>query len=571
MITVQDNWTAAFDGPLRAEVEERLPAFLMASRWFGGKAKTIRFTKFADILQEPSGDGSMVLGLIDVSYDEGGMDTYTLPMTAAFDTEADRIQHDHPQAIIAPLTVTHLQRKRSGILYDAVWDADCAYSLLTSMGRRAQFLGASGTLAGSATELFDEAASRAQAAPSSVLKGEQSNTSVKFGDCAIMKLYRRVERGINPELEVGRALTARRFPHSPALIGALEYVREHAEPMTVALAQSFIANQGNAWDYTLTQLSHYLARILTLDDKGRVSEREAHERSNQEPTASDLMFDYRDAANLLGRRTGELHMALGQPSDAAAFAPEICSSSYVQSRVSAMQQSATRALSLLRRRLPALADTDRELANTVLHQESILLDRLGTLARQPLSALRIRCHGDYHLGQVLYTGNDFVIIDFEGEPAKPLAERRSKCLPIIDLAGMIRSFHYAAHVALRTVYGQQPIPPTSPDLNSRIEQWYRTACTAFLRGYRTTAGEADFSPRLPQEFNLLLDVYVLDKAFYELTYELNNRPDWVGLPLAGLLQSIETSLIRDDMDNGVPVKNEPAPSATGQGRDEVNQ
>ena len=151
MITVQDNWTAAFDGPLRAEVEERLPAFLMASRWFGGKAKTIRFTKFADILQEPSGDGSMVLGLINVSYDEGGMDTYTLPMTAAFDTEADRIQHDHPQAIIAPLTVTHLQRKRSGILYDAVWDADCAYSLLTSMGRRAQVLGASGTLAGSAT------------------------------------------------------------------------------------------------------------------------------------------------------------------------------------------------------------------------------------------------------------------------------------------------------------------------------------------------------------------------------------------------------------------------------------
>jgi maltose alpha-D-glucosyltransferase/alpha-amylase len=380
------------------------------------------------------------------------------------------------------------------------------------------------------------------------LKGEQSNTSVKFGDCVIMKLYRRVEPGVNPELEVGRTLTARRFPHSPALIGALEYVKERAEPMTLALAQTFVANQGNAWDYTLTQLSRYLDGILALDDKGGEGGEVTHKRSKQESATSGLLFDYRDTANLLGRRTGELHMALGQPSDAAAFTPETCSSSYVQDYVHAMQQSATRALALLRHRLPSLSESDREQAKAVLEQEPTLLDRLGTLSRQPLSALRVRCHGDYHLGQVLYTGRDFVIIDFEGEPAKPLAERRRKFLPMVDLAGMIRSFHYAAHVALRTVHAQHPGVSNRPDLLPWVEQWYRTARTAFLRGYRTTAGQAAFSPRSQEEFNILLDVHMLDKALYELTYELNNRPDWVGLPLAGLLQSVETSQAIEDED-----------------------
>ena len=571
MIRVHDNWKAVFEGPPRAEIEKKLPAFLTASRWFGGKAKTIRATRLADILQEDSGDGPMVLGLIEVTYDEGGVDTYTLPMTAAFGKEADRITHDYPQAIIVALTVIHLEKELPGILYDALWNEACTYSLLTSMGRGAQFQGSSGSLAGSATELFDEAANCAHAASSSVLKGEQSNTSVKFDDCVIMKMYRRVEPGMNPELEVGRTLTERHFPHSPSLVGALEYIQEGTEPTTLALAQTFVANQGNAWDYTLTQLSHYLDRILTLDHKRGEPEKRPFERSDKERTASDVLFGYRDSAHLLGRRTGQLHMALGQPSAVAAFAPEACSSSYLRSRVHAMQEAATKALTLLRGRLTALSETDRELAQTVLEQEPAFLDRLGMLCRQPVSALRIRCHGDYHLGQVLYTGSDFVIIDFEGEPAKPLAERRTKLLPIVDLAGMVRSFHYAAHVALRTLPSRRPLLSTSPGLGPWIEQWYRNARTAFLRGYRTTTGKAKFLPHSHQEFDRLLDVHVLDKAFYELTYELNNRPDWVGLPLTGLLQPADTSLVTDDTERAGTATHTTVPSPAGRANDEVNQ
>ncbi|MBS0170205.1 MAG: putative maltokinase [Nitrospira sp.] len=527
MLRAHDKWTAVFEGSLRAEVEAMLPAFFMASRWFGGKAKTIRSTRFVDVLQEDRGDQSMLLGLIEVSYCEGGADRYALPVTAAFGEEAEKISQGQPQSIIGPLTVIHRRKERSGILYDALWKEDCAYSLLTNMGRHVPFKGSSGTVVGSATELWDGAAACASAASCTLLKGEQSNTSVKFGDCAMMKLYRRVEPGMNPELEISRILTARHFAHSPALVGSLEYIQQHTEPTTLALAHTFVANQGNAWDYTLAQLSHDLERTLAL--------------APQESREIDFPIEYGDAANLLGRRTGELHLALGQPTDAAAFAPEPCSPSYVQARVQAMQQSAVQALGLLRHKLLSLSEADRELGHTVLAQESLLLERLGTLSSMPLSILRIRCHGDYHLGQVLYTGDDFVIIDFEGEPAKPLTERRTKALPMVDLAGMIRSFHYAAHVALRTAQKRHPSMPSSPDLVPWLEQWYRTARTAFLRGYHSTAGEADFSPRSQAEFALLLDVHLLDKALYELAYELNNRPEWVGLPLTGIVQLVDTS------------------------------
>lgn len=554
MITVQEQWKAAFEGQARAEVEDLLPAFLMASRWFGGKAKTIRSARLADVLETNGRDGAMVLGLIDVSYREGGTETYTLPITAAFDNEADHIQRDHPQSVIGAVAVLEGGKKAVGILYDALWNANCASSLLLAMGRHAQCRGSSGTLVGSATELFDEAAIYASAGCSTVLKGEQSNTSVKFGDGVMMKLYRRVEHGMNPELEIGRMLTARHFSHSPSLIGALEYVQEQIEPMTLAVAQTFIANRGNAWDYTLMQLSHALHRTLTLTPNAGESKTGEQEGSNQESPASDLLLDYRDSAHVLGQRTGELHMALGKPSDMPAFAPEACSSSYVQSRVQAMQQAARQALALLRRRLPSLSTTDQEQAEQVLDQEPALLDRLGIFAQTPLSAMRIRCHGDYHLGQVLYTGSDFVIIDFEGEPARPLAERRTKSLPMVDLAGMIRSFHYAAHMALRTVQSHALDAPASSDVVPWVEQWYRAARTAFLKGYRSSTGAAKILPQSHQEFNLLLDVHILDKAFYELTYELNNRPDWVGLPLTGLLQPSDTSPDMDETDGAGTVK-----------------
>jgi trehalose synthase-fused probable maltokinase len=519
MITIHDKWEKVVDGQARADLEGLLPAFLTSCRWFGGKAKSIRSAKFADILRVDSSDSPMLLGFVEVSYSERDVETYSVLMTVAFEAEADRIERDYPSAVIGPIKVIGAQGNHVGVLYDALWNEDCAYSILASMGQGAQFQGTSGTVMGSATALFDKVPDRTRTAPISVMKAEQSNTSVKFDDCVIMKLYRRVEPGINPELEIGRVLTARNFRHSPSLVGALEYHRSSNDPTTLVLAQTFVANHGNAWEYTLSQLSHYFDRVSSSASNNR----------SFEP-------DFVDAARLLGRRTGELHLALGETSDDPAFAAEVCSPSYIQSRVQAMQQSATHALTLLRGRLSTLSDTNQAQAHVVLEQQSLILERLESLGSSPITAMRIRCHGDYHLGQVLYTGEDFVIIDYEGEPARPLAERRAKHVPVVDLAGMVRSFHYAAHAALRQRGEFHSTSQMTQRLISWAEQWYQSARTAFLEGYHAIAGEAPFSPRSHQEFHVLLDTHLLDKALYELAYELNNRPDWVDLPLTGILQ-----------------------------------
>ena len=309
--------------------------------------------------------------------------------------------------------------------------------------------------------------------------------------------------------------------------------------MTLALAQRFIANQGNAWDYTLSQLSKYFSRIDDLPQK-EIAASSATIQIDSPSAPEDLYFGFIDAARLLGRRTGELHNALSETRADPAFAPEPCSTSYVRQRIQAMQRSTTQAMALLRDRFSTLSASDREQAQTVLKLEPTILDRMESLSRVPLTAMRVRCHGDYHLGQVLYTGQDFIIIDYEGEPARPLAERRGKHLPLIDLAGMIRSFHYAAHVSLRQ-RGQQAGNRRMPHLEPWAEQWYQSVRATFLAGYRAVAGKKHFSPQSEHEFDLLLDLHLLDKAIYELTYELNNRPDWVALPLKGITQCMDSS------------------------------
>jgi maltose alpha-D-glucosyltransferase/alpha-amylase len=191
---------------------------------------------------------------------------------------------------------------------------------------------------------------------------------------------------------------------------------------------------------------------------------------------------------------------------------------------------------LLRLRLKDVPEQHRRAAALVLESEGSLIARVHTLVERDPQALRIRCHGDFHLGQVLYTGRDFVIIDFEGEPARPLVERRAKHVPIIDVAGMLRSFHYAAYAALDLMRSRLGADQDVSKLEQRINEWYRTAAGAFLSGYSEAAGAAPFVPERSEDRDLLLDAYLIDKACYELSYELNNRPEWAGIPLSGLLQ-----------------------------------
>jgi maltose alpha-D-glucosyltransferase/alpha-amylase len=374
----------------------------------------------------------------------------------------------------------------------------------------------------------------------SAMQADQSNTSMVYGDRFVLKLFRKLEPGVNPDLEIGRALTERtRFPHVPQVAGALEYVGDR-QPMTMGILQGFVPNEGDAWRYTQDSLSSYLEQVLVR--RAEIEEPPLLRRpllldvSSMEPPllAHELFGTHLESARLLGRRTGELHLALASDDADVAFSPEPFTTHYQRGLYQSMRTLTNQVFRLVRSRqrdIPQLVQ--------IVDLEEQIVRRLRAVADTRIEAMRIRVHGDYHLGQVLYTGKDFVIIDFEGEPARPLGERRIKRSPLKDVAGMLRSFHYAAYTAL---FGQtlDAVKPENPAmLEPWVLLWYVWVSGAFLRSYLDTCGDSGLLPKSRDGLEILLDTLLLDKAMYELRYELNYRPDWARIPIEGILQLLE--------------------------------
>jgi maltose alpha-D-glucosyltransferase/alpha-amylase len=382
------------------------------------------------------------------------------------------------------------------------------------------------------------------------LKAEQSNTSIRFGDRLILKLFRKLEAGINPDLEIGRFLTEQTdFRHTPRVAGALEIRGRGHEPVTLGVLQEFIPNEGDAWRYTLDSLGRFFDRVAmswgqtaaAATAGGVVPAEPLTALAERELGADDFerIGTYVPTVRLLAERTAELHIALasGRGKD---FAPEPFSELYQRSLYDSMRSLTKKNLRLLRSRLAACPEAERPAAEWVLAAEERILDRFHRLTSRKLAAERTRVHGDYHLGQVLYTGRDFVILDFEGEPARSLSERRLKRSPMRDVAGMLRSFQYAAYVALfEEVASGVSSAEAGPALESWALYWERWVSAAFLQAYLNRVRGAEFLPASAEEREILLDTFLLEKAIYELGYELNNRPDWVRIPLQGIRQILD--------------------------------
>ena len=377
---------------------------------------------------------------------------------------------------------------------------------------------------------------------SSVLKGEQSNTSILFGDRFILKLLRRIQPGVNPDLEIGRFLTEKKFRHTPAVAGAIEYRRGQEDPMALAILHQFIPNQGDAWKYTLDWLTqffqHAVAERTKMEGFSLPSSPLLDLVEQDLPSAvSEIIGPYLESARLLGQRTGEMHLALAAASGHPEFTPEPFSKLYQRSLYQSMRNLAGQVFLLLRQRLRALPEGTRPEVQKVLDQEAKILDRFRSIIDLKLTAMRIRCHGDYYLGRVLYTGKDFVIIGFEGESARPLSERRIKRSPLRDVAGMLRSFHYAVYSAFFSQRDSGLIRPEDHDfIESSAHFWRLWVSVTFLKAYLEAASKGNFIPRTKKEVQALLDIYLLEKTVYEMGYELNNRPEWIMIPIQGVHQ-----------------------------------
>jgi maltose alpha-D-glucosyltransferase/alpha-amylase len=536
--TVQ-NWESLLETKAKTRLErDILPVYVQGCRWFAGKARTLQQIKIIEEIPVKYDAFPSLVHLIflECAYTEGLPEVYLLPLSFVPEDRNVEMVKGKPAGAIARLVVGG----RSGFLRDGIYEEGFRRTLLAAIGKKMRFKGRFGEIGGHPGPLRRVLQSGELPLNDSLLmKAEQSNTSVTYAGRLYLKLYRRLEEGINPDMEVVRFLSEKAgFPNIPPFAGTLEYRKAGSEPMTLGLLQGCVANQGDAWRYTLDELNRYIERVL-------VKNSELPEIPD--PSVSPLAMAYQDVplliqemiggvyfemAVLLGKRTAELHLALSSDAEDPAFAPEPFTALQQRSIYQSMQSQARRGLQILRKRLRHLSPPAAKMAEEVLQNESRIFERLKAVLMEHRTGVRMRIHGDYHLGQVLYTGGDFVIIDFEGEPARPISERRLKRSPLRDIAGMLRSFHYAAYTGM-----QQHVALRPEDLNKLghwIELWHRYVGGAFLRSYIERAQDASFLPGDVEETDILLNAFLLHKAIYELVYELNSRPDWVMTPLRGI-------------------------------------
>ncbi len=537
-IIVEKNWENVFTPYHKRHFErEILPAFIRKARWFERKSMAIQYAKI--LFNVDLGEAKICFMEIHYLQTEE-TDLYLLPIAFTPKSENNSVLINNPQSVIANIKFGD----QEGFLYDGIYSPQFRKALLELILKRKKVRQDSQELIAVPGENLKKAALNFDEKTSSeVIKGEQTNSSILYGSHFFLKLYRKLEEGVNPEVEVQRFITEKaKFPNVPKFEGKIEWIRPNKEPTAIVILESIVSNEGTGWNFISDSLSLYYERVLAL------KEHEIQEIPHQAP---DTIANYleeliggrcSEAARILGQRTAEMHIALTSHPEEPDFRPEPFSLLYQRSLYQTMRSSTRTAFQLLNRVLPRLESNQRSLAEEVLKNETILLNSYRRIFQSKIKGLRIRIHGDYHLGQVLYTGKDFYIIDFEGEPLQSFSRRRFKRHPFRDVAGMLRSFHYAAHQVLlsNTAIRSEMISLLEPWANLWYEQISRTFINTYIQTMKTSP-----LPLISNDHHEnvdLLEIYFLNKAIYELTYEINMRPDWILIPCKGILYGLKQKI-----------------------------
>ena len=505
-------WRIGMAERVRAQLEhEVVPRFLAAQRWYAGKDAKPARARLADHALWEAGGRSWLLGRFDV---EGAKEpaSYFLPLALAWEDVEEAAGRGLGAALLAKVR----QQAAVGVLADAVADEGFARAVVEAIRARESVATAGGTVRFTPTGTFATVAGAADPGVAVARpRAQTSNTVVTIGDRLFLKVYRRLRAGVNPELEIGRFLTdVAGFAHAVPVAGAVEHVAADGTPTTLALLQAYVPNEGDGWEHTLG----YVERFLDA------------RRTAVAPPPPDVHGGYLALVRTLGLRTAELHRALAARTTDPAFAPEpLTAADFAdwRRRVAADAAAALAALGAAAAGLPA---ADQPAARELVAARARLAARIDGCPASPDGALRTRIHGDLHLGQVLLRQNDFVITDFEGEPARALDERRRKHSPLRDVAGMLRSFDYARWAALRRA------ARTEADLAalaSHAEAWLAQTRSAYLDAYDAAARAAGLYPAFDAVRGVVA-LAELEKAVYELDYELASRPDWARIPIEAL-------------------------------------
>lgn len=506
-----DAWGSAMQEQLQSEI---LPKYLPSRRWFGRKAGQISEVRIQHAL--PLGEiPNARLLIVEVIFSEGPPESYTLILARLDGIEAARMRIESPAAIIALLDA-------DTVLCDGLFLPEVRAKLLEATASPS--LSPSGPrLEGNSGQSLLEADARSFSGNSRLLTADHSNTAIAFADRWFFKLYRKFECGTNPDVSLTQILSEQhQLEFVPRFAGSLSIV-EGAQSGAIGLMVEIIRHQGDGWVHTLTELSEYYGRVRAA---GRaLSEETSHELIGQ---------IYPAQAHHLGRRTAQMHCALASTENNPDFAPEPFTRDDQESLCRAVWNSASDSVRQLQGKAAGLSAELRGDIADLIRNQGRLVSICERLQAGEINGQKVRVHGDYHLGQVLKTPGDFVVIDFEGEPCRTLAERTRKRSPLVDVAGMLRSFDYAAAAAL----AQEGESVRAP-MATWAEAWVREISAAFLAGYLESARGATYLPQRSADGRLLLEVLLLEKAIYEIGYELNYRPDMLAIPLRAVCQIID--------------------------------
>jgi maltose alpha-D-glucosyltransferase / alpha-amylase len=511
-------------------VENDLRRYMRNCRWFRSKSREILNVTLADSAVLNPEEKSQLL-MINFTFSEGAPDLYALPVKVVSGDEARSIEVEHPGAVIA--RIGH----DGDLLVDATTSPAFHRVLLESIINHSLIPTRAGKLVASRPKRLDEVLDPKVLPASRVLKVEQSNSSILFENKVYAKLFRKLDEGLNPDLEVTKQLSEKcGFLNVPTYLGDLQYHARGQEPAALVVAQQFTSSEQDGWTHTLAAVDRYFDRVLADPNVAPPPVVGLWEQIPDE-LLTVIEGMHLENVRLLGERTAEMHLALAADRENPDFAPEPFTLQHQRSIFQSIRSETKSTTAILSKALRSIDEYARALAEQVLARAGDLSASHEYLLNYPIIVEKIRIHGDYHLGQVLFTGKDFVILDFEGEPARPLGERRLKRSALIDVAGMLRSFHYVAHYGLlesRTVrLFDRGV------LEGYADLWSTRASQVFLSAYLDRASNASFLPREQDDVKRLLRSFSILKAMYELRYELNNRPRWIAIPLRGLLHCLD--------------------------------
>jgi len=529
-----------------------LPHYCRSARWFGGKARNIISARVLDTVPV-AGMENTSFAITEVRYASGQNERYQIPLTFVPLERGDMSDEPFRRHAIARIELGG----KEGFLIDAAFDATFRTRLLELIVRKELWAGSAGVIC---AETGSQLETGNQLPVESKLMGlEQSNTSISYGDQLCLKLYRKIDTGTAPEVEIVRALTGEAgYGNIPAYLGSFDYENDRKARYSLGILQKFVPNEGDGWNLSLGEVRNYFEAVRSRSSQGVVPPA-LPSRSEMGHEMPELMREligdgYLRMVGKLAERTAALHIALASVKSDAGFAPEPFTWLYQRSVFQGMTDQVKRAMSFLQDNLQKVPESAVAFVQELLGRENEILELFEPLRKdgngeqvERMHTVRVRIHGDYHLGQVLCTDDDFVILDFEGEPARSLPERKLRYSVYRDLAGMLRSFDYAAFYELMQSEAsfageRETLEPWAELWSYYVGQHFIGVYTQHTESATFTIRNAEFGliPADPHQRELLLRSYLMQKAIYEMIYEMNNRPRWLPIPVNGILRLLRS-------------------------------